>query len=204
MWKIKAHRHPRQQEQEKQRCRILGTHHPPEPEPSQHEPLGSTPAQLAGGRGRGALTYMGHPTDRRGDDLHGIHGDFVDHLFLQVPLMEAVPAICLECRTKRSLPRGWQGACCGLGCGLLTPTGLGALTLSPGRLRAANVSLCFPDPCLCGCAHLYLQFSFVCVRVSQTHAGRFKLRRVLSSPLWKTIPKPGCSLVGVSGPLTNL
>ena len=27
-------------------------------------------------------THISHPTDRRGYDLHGVHGDLVDHLLL--------------------------------------------------------------------------------------------------------------------------
>lgn len=57
------------------------------------------------------LTHVGHPTDRRGYDPHNIHGDFVDHPLLQVPLIIALPAICLECRNEGSLLVGWQGAC---------------------------------------------------------------------------------------------
>lgn len=54
-------------------------------------------------------THVGHPTDRRGDDLHSVHGDFVDHPLLQVPQIKVIPAICLEERTKGFPFVAWQG-----------------------------------------------------------------------------------------------
>ena len=53
--------------------------------------------------------HIGHPTDRRRYDPHGVHGDLVDHLLLQVPLVKVVPAVGLEDRTKECLLVGRQG-----------------------------------------------------------------------------------------------
>lgn len=131
-------RHPRQWEQEKQERRTLGMPHPPwsprvqgacKPSCQLQGPHpGGSPTQ---GAGCGAVghTHIGHPTDGRGYDLHGVHGDFVDHLLLQVPLIKALSVICLETRTKGVSAHGPARACCNLGHGLLTPLRLNAQIL---------------------------------------------------------------------------
>lgn len=90
----------------------------------------SMPTQWAG------RTHVGHAADGGGDDPHSVHGDLVDHLLLQVPLIKAFSAICLEGRTEGSLLMGWQGACHGLGRGLLTAIGLDARILGLGAAQS--------------------------------------------------------------------